>query len=88
MECDNQTANLPQVKAVEKIADLYGDPNADLINVRSISTNPKKLVWTNTSLSDPRHTQGCPKEELEALADVRTREKGMAEMEGKGRKND
>lgn len=69
-ENDDQTVNHPQVKAVEKIADLYGDPNADLINVRSISTNPKKLVWTNTSLSDPRHTQGCPKEELEALADV------------------
>ncbi|KAK4306945.1 hypothetical protein Pmani_021268, partial [Petrolisthes manimaculis] len=59
-----------KVKAVEKIAEVYGDPNAELINVRSISTNPKKLVWTNTSLSDPRHTQGCPKEELDALADV------------------
>ncbi|KAK4291047.1 hypothetical protein Pmani_036095, partial [Petrolisthes manimaculis] len=59
-----------KVKAVEKIAEVYGDPNAELINVRSISTNPKKLVWTNTSLSDPRHTQGCPKEELDVLADV------------------
>lgn len=58
-----------QVKAVEKIAQTYNDPTTDNINVRSISQNPIRLTWTNTSLADPRST-GCPTDELELLAEV------------------
>lgn len=58
-----------QVKAVEKIAQTYNDPTTDNINIRSISLNPIRLTWTNTSLADPRSTV-CPSDELEALAEV------------------
>lgn len=58
-----------EVSVVEKIARLYGDPDTDNINVRSISTNPTKLTWTNTSLANPRSTF-CPTDELEAVAEV------------------
>ncbi|KAG7161352.1 Dystroglycan-like [Homarus americanus] len=58
-----------QVKAVEKIAQAYNDPTTENINVRSISLDPIRLTWTNTSLADPRSTT-CPTDELENLAEV------------------
>ncbi|KAK8389932.1 hypothetical protein O3P69_012857 [Scylla paramamosain] len=58
-----------QVKVVEKIAQLYGDPDTNNINVRAISTSPTKLTWTNTSLTDSRSTF-CPTDDLEAVAEV------------------
>ena len=60
---------LLQIKAVEKIANAYQDTTTDHINVRSITLNPIKLTWTNTSLTDPK-TAVCPSDELEALAEV------------------
>lgn len=58
-----------QIKAVEKIASAYQDTTTDNINVRSITLNPIKLTWTNTSLTDPKSAV-CPTDELEALAEV------------------
>ncbi|KAG0723144.1 Dystroglycan [Chionoecetes opilio] len=58
-----------QIKVVEKVARLYGDRDTENINVRSISTNPHKVTWTNTTLTNPRSTL-CPTDELEAVAEV------------------
>lgn len=54
---------------VEKIAQIYGDPNTDNINVRSISENPTKLTWTNTTLTNPRSPM-CPMDQLLAVQEV------------------
>lgn len=61
--------HFPQVKAVEKIAQTYNDQTTDNINVRSISNNPIKLTWTNTSLTNPRSSM-CPMDELMAVQEV------------------
>lgn len=58
-----------QIRVVEKLAHLYGDATTGNINVRSISENPNKLTWTNTSLANSRSTF-CPADELEAVAEV------------------
>ncbi|XP_076041303.1 dystroglycan [Oratosquilla oratoria] len=49
-----------QRNLMEKIADIYGDGDVSSINVRSISRNPIKFSWTNTTLVNPRSTS-CPK---------------------------
>ncbi|KAK7074348.1 hypothetical protein SK128_003536 [Halocaridina rubra] len=58
-----------QIKAVEKIAQAYQETTTDNINVRSITLNPIKLTWTNTSLADSSSTV-CPTDDLETLAEV------------------
>nr|XP_027220783.1 dystroglycan-like [Penaeus vannamei] len=58
-----------KIKVVEKIAQIYGDPDTDNINVRSISENPTKLTWTNTTLTNSR-SPVCPEAQLLAVQKV------------------
>ncbi|CAL4078087.1 unnamed protein product, partial [Meganyctiphanes norvegica] len=71
--------------AVEKIAALYGDDTTDHINVRSTSSSPDQISWTNVSLVDPR-SQSCSEDELEDIVQVLVNDNVNMEPNSKAKK--